>query len=370
MRVLVFGISSQRGGVESFLITYCLELKREYPDMEFDFVVYNSIPEFAAPLKGIGARFIVLPDRLHHPVKNILASERLFNTRNYHFLWFNVCSLSDITLLKIAHHHKVKTIVHAHNSKNMGNVLNGILHFWHRRKISELADYCMACSEDSGRFMYPEEVLRERNYLEVKNGIDGRAFRFSETDRACVRDMLGIGNKTVIGHVGRFHRQKNHHFLIDVFAELKEKKPDCVLMLVGDGPLKGEICKYVAELGLSDSVIFVGEVEDTSPYYSAMDFFLLPSLYEGFVLAAIEAQCSGLPCLVSDNSPSELLVSGRAQRTSLKKNASEWASEVVDMLSANDSSRLIGVKDVEKAGLTVERSVKSISAFVRDGCDI
>ena len=76
--------------------------------------------------------------------------------------------------------------------------------------------------------MYPEEVLRERKYLEVKNGIDGRAFRFSETDRACVRDMLGIGSKTAIGHVGRFHRQKNHHFLIDVFAELKEKKPDCV----------------------------------------------------------------------------------------------------------------------------------------------
>ena len=90
---------------------------------------------------------------------------------------------------------------------------------------------------------------------------------------------------------------------------------------------KGEICKYVAELGLSDSVIFVGEVEDTSSYYSAMDFFLLPSLYEGFVLAAIEAQCSGLPCLVSDNSPSELLVLEDTEEFSLKKNASEWQTK-------------------------------------------
>ena len=82
-----------------------------------------------------------------------------------------------------------------------------------------------------------------------------------------------------MGHVGRFYPQKNHEFLIDVFAELHKRKVNAKLLLLGDGPLQEVIRQKVETLGLAELVVFAGLQKDPAPFYSAMDVFVFPSSY-------------------------------------------------------------------------------------------
>jgi len=138
----------------------------------------------------------------------------------------------------------------------------------------------------------------------VNNAIRVENFVYDEDARKKTREALGIPDSAlVLGHVGNFLYAKNHDFLIDVFAACHERHPDSRLIMVGDGPLRDGIEKKVYRLGLSKNTVFIGECESTAPYLQAMDIFLMPSHFEGFGIAAVEAQCTGLPCILSDSIP-------------------------------------------------------------------
>ena len=118
-----------------------------------------------------------------------------------------------------------------------------------------------------------------------------------------MKETLGVSEKLVIGHVGRFFPQKNHRFLIEIFKEIHDRNADAVLLLVGGGELddslKNEIKQKVEDLGLTDCVQFLGVREDVNELMQAFDLFLLPSLFEGLPVTMVEAQASGLPCVIS-----------------------------------------------------------------------
>ena len=140
---------------------------------------------------------------------------------------------------------------------------------------------------------------------------------------------LGIGDELVIGHVGRFVDAKNHAFLLDIFSEIKKKMPHTKLLLVGDGQLRSEIEAKADGLGIYNDVIFTGQRKDAHKYYWAMDVFVMPSLYEGFSIVSLEAQCAGLPCYVSDTVPDEVNISDLYRSFSLKKGHRDIAVQII-----------------------------------------
>jgi glycosyltransferase involved in cell wall biosynthesis len=156
----------------------------------------------------------------------------------------------------------------------------------------------IACSDDAAKWLFKRKA---KSAQIVKNGIEYERFTFSGEKRKQIREELHLetGNE-VIGHVGRFNRQKNHSFLIDVFAELANANDRAVLLLVGDGPLRSEIEQKVRKLNLESKVFFLGIRSDIDRILQGMDLFVFPSFHEGLPVSLIEAQVAELPCLISD----------------------------------------------------------------------
>ena len=148
---------------------------------------------------------------------------------------------------------------------------------------------------------FGKKLLENGTCVVLPNGIDTAHFAFSSARRDATRRALGIGEGTLlIGMVARFSPQKNHEAALRIFAAYHEKQPNSVLLFVGGGERLPHIKSLAEKLLPPDAVIFYGVTEDTAPLYDAMDAHLLPSRFEGFPITLVEAQCSGLPSLVSD----------------------------------------------------------------------
>ena len=164
----------------------------------------------------------------------------------------------------------------------------------------------------------------------LNNAIDISKFKYSPEIRTQKRTELGISDDTlVIGHIGRFVQQKNHHYVIDIFNEVHKMNQKSILVLIGQGPLQVEIENKVKELGLVDSVKFLGQREDVHEWYQAFDVFLFPSIYEGLGMVAIEAQCAGCYCLASTEVPSVAKVTDNIDFVSLELPPSKWIATMV-----------------------------------------
>ncbi len=146
---------------------------------------------------------------------------------------------------------------------------------------------------------------------------------------------MGVGDDTkLIGFCGRFRRQKNPLFLLEIFAEYASMEADTKLMLAGIGELERQMHEKAEELGITDKVMFLGARTDMPDLYQAMDLFLLPSLFEGFGIVYAEAQCAGVPCLATkDAVPAVAKVTDLLKFVPLQEPARQWAEECRHLLS-------------------------------------
>lgn len=183
-----------------------------------------------------------------------------------------------------------------------------------------------ACSEEAGKFAF-----KGKKFGIVQNAIDSQKFIADANIREEIRKAHRVENKFVVGHVGRMQPEKNHDFLIDVFAEIKKKKPDAELILVGTGPLEEKVKSKVVEKGLSDCVHFLGNRKDMNRIYQAMDVFVFPSLFEGLGIVAIEAQAAGVPIVCSEGLPPETDITPIYRKLLLSDGAEKWADAALEM---------------------------------------
>ena len=192
----------------------------------------------------------------------------------------------------------VKVIIaHSHNASSDKGILKKMLHNINKNFIPLFANHFFACSNKAGKWFYSKKIMNSKNYFVINNCIDIDKFKFNYETRNNKRKELHLKNENiVVGHVGRFNKQKNHTFLIDIFNEAYKENDKLRLVMVGIGPLMNKIKKKVIQLNLSDAVLFLGQRSDVNELMQAMDIFILPSLYEGLPLVGVEAQTSG--CLV------------------------------------------------------------------------
>ncbi|WP_203527851.1 glycosyltransferase family 1 protein [Clostridium thermarum] len=283
--------------------------------------------------------------------------------------------------------HPEYKIVHSHINENTGFVLRAakkagvpvrIAHshlgslpldyklpfrYYGRHYLKDNCTNYFACSKDAGRWLFGHAIKKGEKITVLKNGVDCEEFKFSSEVRASLRKELGVEDRFVIGHVGRFEKQKNHTFIINVFKEVTKIRSDAVLLLIGTGKLKESIERKVRVLGLEDSVKFLGVRKDIPQLMQAFDVFFFPSLFEGLPVALVEAQTAGLKCIVSDCITRESEVGkNRLHFIGLDKDKHYWAKEIANLESEHEDTRMA----VRKRGFDINIIAKKMQRFYSD----
>ena len=258
----------------------------------------------------------------------------------YDIIWDNECMFNDMTPLKKAAEVGIPVrIAHCHNPQNMdksviGHV-QGFLHRVNHHSLSRYANVLWACSMESAKWACPAMDLPCEV---IPNAIDAQMFRFSEQVRREVREQYGLEDCLVVGHVGRLQYQKNQTFLLDAFRHLHEREEKARLVLVGDGPDLTELEAKAVTLGIEREVLFLGNRDDVNRLLQAFDLFVMPSHFEGFGMAALEAQAAGLPCLLSASVPKETKLTRNVEFIPAEDPAI-WAEHMLNMLERREIRR-------------------------------
>ena len=365
-RVLVFGMTENPGGVESFLVNYYRNIDRE--KLQFDFLCNSHEPvAYEEELIALGGRTFHITARSKNRQLYKQELEEVFkkHANEWAAIWVNVCSLANIDYLKIAKKYNIeKRIIHSHNSSNMDSKLRGILHYINKLSLEKYATDFWACSDDAARWFYSGETLKKAVF--IHNAIDVNRMKFDSEKRKEIRDMYGLQDKFVIGNVGRLHFQKNQEFAIEVFKLYHKKKPDSVLVLVGQGEDEEKLKLKAKEYDLTESVLFPGVQKDIRGWLSSFDLFLFPSVFEGLGIAALEAQAVGIPILASkDVIPEEVKMNDNFEFFELNEGPENWCEKLEDMSSWQRAEYEIVKENFVKNGYDIETEVSKLEELLK-----
>lgn len=303
------------GGVEMVVFNYYRAIDKE--KIQFDFYYdADSTVEPPQDLIDMGARFYKIPpyQKLHSYLKSL---KNYFNENNYDIVHSHMNTLSVFPLYVAWCSNIPVRIAHNHSVPSGKEIKRDSLKYFLRLFSKVFATDYFACSEKAGRWLFGNKEYNKGNVLVVKNAVDFDRFHPSKEITKKIKDKYCINDKFVVGHVGRFTSAKNHKFLLDVFEQVKKKRSNSVLILVGGGELDEYIHRIVREKNLVDSVVFVGQVNNPELYYSVADVIAMPSLFEGLSLTTIESQIAGTPVVVSKAIPEEAIISNGCTRLDL-----------------------------------------------------
>lgn len=255
-------------------------------------------------------------------------------------------------------------VAHSHNtgfqSKNLVSILLGNILKGPMRRNST---HQVGCSKLACEWLFGKGSVERGEAKVILNAIDTRLFVYDEEVRREVRRELNLDEKFVIGHVGRFENQKNHTFLLDVFAQVARQREDARLVMVGIGSLMDSMKQKAEAIGIADKTIFLGFRDDRNRIMQAMDSFVFPSFHEGLSVVLIEAQASGMPVFVSDSTTQEVSYSPYIKFLSLKQSSQKWAKEV---LIRGTVGRKNMTKDITKAGFEIHGMIDNLYRLYTD----
>ena len=358
IRVLQVVTHMNRGGLETMLMNYYRSIDRE--KVQFDFLTHRPYEgDYGEEIKKLGGKIYHLPtlNPFSRRYKKLL--RYFFKTHpEYQIVHVHQDCLSGI-ILKIAKECGIKgRIAHSHNA-NQDKNLKYIIKRYYMRMIPLYATKMFACSKEAGKWMF-----RGSDFQILNNAIYSRNYIYSPEIKEKLRNEFEISRSDlVIGHIGRFSPQKNHSFLIDIFVHVKQQEPSAKLLLVGnDNDENAEVIKEKVKMcGLKDSVIFTGLRKDVPDVLQAMDVFVFPSNYEGFGIVVLEAQASGLPCLISDKVPIECKVTDTVHQLPLAAGAESWAKKAIK--AAKETVRRDASEEIRAAGFDIEENAKWLQNY-------
>lgn len=357
LRVLQVVTKMDRGGLETFVMNMYRNIDRS--QVQFDFLCHRfGRYAYDDEIEELGGHIYRLPRCNPLNFGYLRSVNDFFAHHPYCVVHSHIDCMSALPLSAAKRHGAVVRIAHSHNShqdKDIKYPIKEICKHFIRKEATDL----FACGVDAGRWMFGTD-----DFTVIHNAIDVDAYAFDSTQRARVRSELCIpAGFFTVGHVGRFAPAKNHAFIIDVFLETLRLRPDAILVLVGDGELRSETERKAIELGVADSIRFLGVRSDVAKLMQAMDVFLMPSLYEGLPLVLIEAQATGLPCLISDSIPRDCDLSGsKIVRASLADSPFSWATSLVGMRPGGND-RAEGTSVVRAAGFDAKIEAERLVGF-------
>ncbi len=271
--------------------------------------------------------------------------------------WFNYIALKNAKKCGVP-----KRISHSHSShipskKAIVRIFQSLL----RLKSNSIATDFLACSEQAGVWMFGKRKM-QKNGKVLYNGIDAKKYIYNAKVRDEYRRTYGVQEKSVVLHVGAFNSAKNQKFLVEVLSCLRDTTKDIVFILIGSGPTKEEICRLANQLGVADRIIFITETSHVENYMQMADLFVLPSVFEGLGIVNIEAQASGLKCLVSDVVPKMIDVTGLVTFKSLSDGPEEWAKVMSDMLNPYERKNTASM--IENSGFDAKNTAEILQRII------
>lgn len=359
IRVLHILDSLDMGGIESYLMNIYRHIDRT--KVQFDFLIFKENNYFEKEARNLGATIYKCQDSNYFKqVKYVYEIEKKYHYRIVHC---HNCALKrmirEVVPSRIAGK-DVFVIAHSHNTGTpRHNKLDDFERDVMKNIITSSSNTLFACSYDAAISKYN---LKKKDFMLIKNGIDTSKYKFNQSIRDRVRRELEISNQTfVMGNVARLEEQKNQGFLIERFAYYhKNVNHDSKLIIIGDGSKRQELQKLTEELEVANCVHMLGTKSDIPKYLMAMDAFLFPSLYEGLGISLVEAQASGLPCIVSGVIPDEAIVTDLVKKVSLD-NVSGWNEELSQLKPVTNRSTYFN--QVKKAGYDIADVAKELEEF-------
>ena len=361
MKVLIINtVNTRRNGITNVIFNLYHSIDKN--NISFDLVTKN-VPDhtYTNTIEISGGKIITIPKSKFHVIRYIRTLKGIIRRNRYEMVHIHGNSHTVVLELLAAKLAGCKVrIVHAHsttcNSPMLHKLLSPLFHL--------LCTHRLACGQAAGQFMHGNHA-----FTVINNGVNTEKFSFHSKDRLEIREQYQIHDKIVIGHVGNFVDAKNPFFLIDILANLKKTNLDYCMLLVGDGPLLSQVKEKTKNLGLTDSVIFVGATDNVPAYISACDVIMMPSLFEGLPLTLIEQQTNGLKCLVSDQITTEVDKTGNIIFLPIDKGVEPWVSAMreLDLSYNREAMSRLAVEKIKQSGYDIRTEAKNLRMYY-DNC--
>ena len=354
------------GGAETMLMKLYREVDRYQVQFDF-FVMTDAIGYYEPEIKKLGGNiyhngYLSIVRRPLQTFKEIYMCVKrnqykhiLLSTEKPYYIPFLMTSkLAGAEILALR----------STNSTAMKGSLVDLISHAFRFLVRGFTNVRLAPSELAADFMFGEKSLSRHNVHILNNGLKTKEFKFNHKDRMQIRNEFNFADKIVVGNVGRFYPQKNHSFIIDVFYEISQIEEKAVLFLIGGGVLENEIKLKIKRLGLERRVVFAGVRNDVRKCLMAMDVMVFPSFYEGMPNVVIEAQATGLPCVVSDSITAECKLTDRVSFLSLEDTPNEWAMTAMKVCGKNELREHYATK-VQEKGYDIKDVVNNFCRYMQ-----
>lgn len=323
-----------RAGQEVFIMNVFRNIDRS--KYHFSFLCTNNDPgDFDNDIRELGGDIFYLPEpqygngiRKYKEKIELLKEWFISNKEKFDIVHLHTYHALDVFVHLVACRKAgcKRLVVHSHNTSGQ----HVFLHCCFRVFDNFFNFTRFACAYDAGEWLYGKHKMKEGSVKIIYNGIRPNDYRYFIGKSWKIRKELQLEGKTVIGHIGRFSQQKNHDFLLDVFHGYNRINPESVLLLIGKGELLEHIKEKAKKLSIQDKVMFLGTREDISDLLSAMDLMVFPSLHEGLSVVLVEAQASGLKCIISDNilPTEECIIPELFTKLNISERPQTWANEI------------------------------------------
>lgn len=342
IKILMVGLSDNLGGIETYLINFYRKVNKEKFEIKF-LVFKNTTPCFYEEVKN-DLIYVTSRKDNYNSFKNELKDILL--TEKFDYVHCNLMSFSLYEpILYALKYSNAKIVLHSHVSGKMKNNFKTELISSYAKRIVLNRKYSdryifLGCSQNAIDDLFGNYYKKNKCFASVvNNGIDVEKFLYSCNSRKKIRDELNISDDIIlIGHVGRFTYAKNHKKLLSVFNYLSSTRNNFKLLLIGDGELKSDILNLISNYKINDKVIILSNISNINDYLAAMDCFVFPSIFEGLGIAVVEAQASGLPCIISSAIPNEIELTKSIYRCNINDSDEKWGNLIADKSLIKDRS--------------------------------
>ena len=317
-------------GIGTVMMNYCKALDKN----KYNLTILAGKPiseKYERECLENGINLVTLPSRHKETLRHYIALWKALRMGHFDIVHDHGSSSMMAIELTIAKLAGVKNrIAHSHNSNCPNMKVHRLLNPYFRTVYTK----ALACGQLAGNWLFGKN-----NFEVLPNGFHTDDFIFSKKDRDVVRNKLGVENQLLIGHIGRINEQKNQEYLLDIFKEVAEERDDVFLLIVGTGPDEEKIKTCVKEHPYKNQIILYGETDNPTALYSAMDIFVFPSRYEGLPVVLLEAQISGLSCIVSDKITREVDL-GDLVWECIDDAPKQWAKVVLSVEYRSEKERI------------------------------
>lgn len=342
-----------RGGVSSVMMNYYSHI--DPMTVKIDFLVHGlRTGVYDKEILEKGSKIYRVVPKSKNLIQNYKEIKKIILSGEYDIVHAHADS-GNAYILKIAKECGVKVrISHSHNTNyTIENKVRIFLNNIQKQKIKKYATDLWACSKLAAKWLYG----KEGNVYIVNNAIEMEKYQYNENCRSCIRKEYNLMDNFVVGMVGRLGYQKNHDYAIDIISSLKKYIPKVKLVICGDGELKAELIQKINEKKVQNETLLTGQVDNVDEFYSAFDVLIMPSRFEGLPVSIVEAQCNGLPCVLSNKITKEVKITNNIVYLPIKStDIEQWCRAVIE---AKRNS--ISKEEFIKSGFDIESEAKKIT---------